>query len=197
MTRIVLASTSATRLALLRDAGLEVSVQAPGVDEAAVIEATGPDLPPADTAEILAHAKAAAVSGSDPDAVIIGADQTLELDGALMMKAIDGQDLRRKLLALRGREHLLHSAVAVARRGAVVWSHVAEARMTMRDFSPEFLGRYVAAGGRDLLGSVGGYRIEGLGIQLFERIEGSHFAILGLPLLPLLHWLRAEGLMES
>lgn len=189
---IVLASTSRTRATILRQAGVTLDIEGPNVDEAAIVTAAGADMSPADLAELLARVKAETVSQRHPQALVIGADQTLDLDGGLMTKARDSADLRKKLLALRGRHHELHAAVACAHGGQTIWSTIDHARLTMREFSPEFLGAYMAREGGDLLDSVGGYRLEGHGAQLFHDINGDYFTILGLPLLPLLTWLREQ-----
>lgn len=196
---VVLASASRSRRELLESAGLEVEAVASGLDERAVIAAIGEDetLPPADVAAILAAAKAETVSEIRPGAIVIGADQTLEFDGELFVKPQSIEEARSNLLRLRGKTHLLHSAVAVLRDGRQVWTGVETAALTMRDFSPRFLGRYTAAAGADLLDSVGSYRVEGLGVQLFERIDGDHSTILGLPLLPVLTELRRLGALEK
>lgn len=196
---VVLASASRSRLALLQAAGIEVEAVASGLDERAVIEAIAEDeaLPPADVASILAAAKAETVSERRPGAIVIGADQTLELDGDLFVKPETVEEARGNLLRLRGKTHLLHSAVAIVRDGQQIWSGVETAALTMRDFTPQFLGRYVAAAGADLIDSVGSYRVEGLGLQLFERIDGDHSTILGLPLLPVLAELRRLGVLEK
>lgn len=200
MTQLILASTSPTRRRLLANAGLAFEAVAPGVDEEAVVDLArrgGDALDPADVADILARLKAEAVSAAHPDAIVIGCDQTLDLEGELLTKAPDMDALRKKLLHLRGRRHMLHAAVACARAGETIWDFRDSAALTMRDFSPEFLGRYLAAEGSDLLGSVGGYRLESAGVQLFSAIEGSYFTILGLPLLPLLAWLRTKEFLEE
>lgn len=190
---IVLASASATRAGLLRAAGVPFEAEAPGVDEAAVkagllAEGVGAR----DIADALAELKALRVSGRRPG-LVVGSDTTLELDGALLDKAADVTEARSHLLALRGRTHRLHSAVVAARDGVVIWREVATARMTVRAFSDAFLDGYVAQAGAALTGSVGAYWYEALGVQLFERVEGDHFAILGMPMLGLLDLLRRHG----
>lgn len=197
---VVLASASTTRLDMLVAAGLAVEAVSSGLDERAVIAAIASDhdpLPPADVATILAEAKAQTVSEQRAGAIVIGADQTLELDGNLFTKPDDVEQARRNLLAMRGKTHLLHSAVSIVRDGETLWTRNEQAALTMRDFSPEFLGRYSAAAGDDMLTSVGCYRLESLGIQLFDKIDGDWFAILGLPLLPLLAALRDLGIVET
>jgi septum formation protein len=193
---VVLASTSVSRRALLRGAGIDFEAIAPDVDEPAVKRA----LPDADALELareLADRKALDVSRRRPDAVVVGGDQTLSCGGQLFDKPGTVADACVQLRALRGRMHELQSAVSVARDGEVAWRHVASARLTMRTFSDDFMDRYVAVSGKWLTTSVGAYRLEGPGAQLFERIEGDYFTILGLPLLPLLGWLRGAGVLRS
>lgn len=141
----------------------------------------------------LAEAKARKVSQGRPGDLVIGADQGLECEGAWFDKPRDRNEARQQLLALRGRTHRLLSAVAVATDERVLWRHVEEARLTMRVFSDDFLESYLTRSGDDVLQSVGAYRLEGIGAQLFQKIEGEYFTILGLPLFPLLDFLRNEG----
>lgn len=191
---VVLASGSAARVHLLTRAGVDFEVVRPGVDEAAAKAALlAEGLLPRDVADALAELKALRVSRAAPGALVIGADQTLELDGALLSKPPTPAAARAQLLALRGRLHRLHSAVVVARAGAPVWREVATARMHVRAFSDAFLDAYLAREEGAVLESVGGYRIEGLGAQLFSRVEGDTPAIMGLPLTGLLELLRAHG----
>lgn len=190
---IVLASTSAARRAVLDGAGVAYEPVAPGVDEDAAKQtllAAGHDA--RGIADALAELKAAKVSRTRPG-LVIGADQTLEFEGRLYDKAADLETARARLLALRGGTHRLHSAVVAARDGAPVWRELSTAALTMRPFSEAFLDDYLAREGEGLLGSVGCYRLEGLGAQLFSKIEGDYFAILGLPLLGLLDLLRSHG----
>jgi nucleoside triphosphate pyrophosphatase len=199
--QIVLASASKTRRDLLVAAGLEVEAVPSGLDERAMIAAIADDnadgLPPADVAAVLAAAKAETVSQARAGDIVIGADQTLELDGDLFVKPETVEEARSNLLRLRGKTHLLHSAVSIVRDGDSLWSGLETVALTMRDFSPQFLGRYSVAAGTDMLESVGSYRIEGLGLQLFERIEGDHTTILGLPMLPVLTELRKLGVVDK
>lgn len=193
---VVLASTSISRRMLLEGAGLHFVAMSPDVDETSVKR----EMAITDGAALamtLADRKALAVSTKRPDAVVIGGDQTLACDGQLFDKPADIEAARVQLRALRGRVHELQSAVSVARGGAVVWRHRESARLTMRPFSDDFMDRYVAVSGATLITSVGAYRLEGPGAQLFERIEGDYFTILGLPLLPLLSWLREAGMLRS
>jgi len=188
---IILASTSPFRRRLLENAGLTIKPEAPNVDERALeapLEGTG--VTPDEVALILAEAKAAEVSTRYPDSWVIGGDQTLSLEDRIFHKPKDMEDARRHLLALSGKTHLLNSAVVLARGGEAVWTHVSIASMTMRPLDPAFIGRHLARVGDKALASVGAYQIEGEGIQLFEKIEGDYFTIVGVPLLPLLAKLR-------
>lgn len=195
---IILASTSPFRRALLENAGVAFDVDRPQVDERAVEEAVATSgVTPAEIALILAQAKAEEVSARQPASLVIGCDQTLSFEGQLLHKPKDMEEARRRLLAFSGQTHFLHSAVVVARGGLMIWSHVAEAAMTMRPLDPGFAGRHLARVGEKALSSVGAYQVEGEGIQLFERIEGDHFTIVGLPLLPLLKALRELGAIDG
>lgn len=191
--RLILASRSAARSAVLAGAGARFETAAAPVDEAfekvrLLAEGAGPR----EVAEALAVLKARAVE-APPGGLVIGADQTLDLDGELFDKAASLAEARTRLQRLRGRTHQLHAAVAVVRDRELIWREAATAALTMRDFSDAFLDGYLAADGDQLLGSVGCYRLEGPGAQLFSAIEGDYFAILGLPLLGLLDLLRREG----
>ena len=152
---------------------------------------------PAELAVALADAKAIAVNRAEPAAIVIGADQTLEVDGARWTKPGTIDEARRQLERLSGRTHALHAGVAVARNGQIAWRHLDTARMTVRELSASFIESYLAEVGDRALASVGAYQIEAIGIQLFERIDGDFFTILGLPLLPLLNWLRGENVIPS
>ncbi len=195
---LVLASGSTIRAELLRNAGLYFAVQPADVDERAVeaplLEA---GFPPEDLATVLAEAKANDVSNARPDDLVIGADQILAFEGERHTKPGDMEAARRQLLAFSGKTHELLSAVVLSRGGEAVWRHVSVARLTMRKLSPSFVGLYLSRVGEDAFSSVGAYQLEGLGVQLFERIEGDYFTVLGLPLLPLLAQLRAEGVLEA
>ena len=200
MPSIALASSSPTRQRLLRSAGIEFQAITALVDEAVVREtltADGETIEPGDMAEILARAKAEDVSARHPDAVVIGADQVLSLGDEVFNKPGMLDAARDTLLALRGRTHQLHTAVAIAENGETSWVFVDTAHMTMRDFSPVFLGRYLALAGGEVLDSVGAYQLEGPGIQLFEKVDGDFFSILGLPFLPLLRELRARKVITE
>ncbi len=192
--RLILASKSAARRAVLTDAGVPFTVQVADVDEEAL---KTPGVDPVELAVELARAKALAVSRHDADAWVLGADQTLAFDGGLVSKAPTLAAARERLVAMRGRTHQLHSGAALARNGQVVWSGVDTVEMRMRGFSDTFLDAYLAAEGEALLGCVGSYRLEGLGSQLFEAVEGDYFTVLGLPLWPVLAELRRAGVIVS
>jgi nucleoside triphosphate pyrophosphatase len=194
---IVLASKSAARRGVLAGAGVPFEVAVAGVDEDAVkASLLAEGATPRDVADALAELKAIRVSRAK-DGLVVGSDQTLELDGKLYDKAQDLETARERLRILRGRPHKLHSAVVVAKDGTPIWRDLSTATLTMRDFSDEFLEAYLAAEGPEALGSVGCYRLEGPGAQLFSAIEGDYFAILGLPLLGLLDFLRQHGALAS
>ncbi|MDP3899362.1 MAG: Maf-like protein [Mesorhizobium sp.] len=196
--RIILASASPFRKAMLENAGIACDVVPANVDERAIEAAIGDSgVTPADVARILAEAKAQEVSARFPDALVIGSDQTLSLGDEILHKSNDMDAARKRLLQLSGKIHDLNSSVALARRGETIWAHTGIARMTMRKFDPAFVGRYLSAAGPQVLASVGVYQIEGPGIQLFEAIDGDHFTIIGLPLLPLLKALRDEGAIDG
>ncbi|HYM17590.1 MAG TPA: Maf family nucleotide pyrophosphatase [Micropepsaceae bacterium] len=195
---IVLASTSTSRRAILEAAGIAFTAIAPNVDEEQVrglLEGEGAY--PQTIAEALADAKAIAVSERYPEALVLGADQLLVCEDRIFAKARDEPEARETLRSLRAREHELIGAAAIAKEGAVVWRHTDHARLTMRDFSDVFLDDYIRAEMPDILSSVGCYRIEGRGAQLFSRVAGDHFSIRGLPLLPVLEAFRTAGALAS
>jgi septum formation protein len=195
---LILASGSATRAALLRGAHISFSSVAPGVDEDAVkAEALAAGRTPAQVAMLLAETKSLAVSAAHRAALVIGADQVLELDGVMLSKAPDMAAVKAQLAALSGKTHRLLSAICVARDGAVPWRHLGEARMTMRSLPPAEIDRYLLVAGAAILSSVGAYHYEGLGAHLFSAVEGDQSTILGLPLLPLLGFLRTQGISFS
>lgn len=196
---LILASGSKSRARILEAAGLAFIVEPPGLDEAVMRQAVSGErsLSPHDVAEVLARAKAEAVSDLARQAYVIGGDQVLALGETVFSKPDSMEAARRQLLDLRGKTHTLHTAVAVATNGETIWAETTIATLTMRKLSPEFIGRYLAAAGDEVLNSVGAYQLESLGVQLFEKIDGDYFSILGLPLLPLLDALRREGAIES
>jgi len=198
MTEIVLASKSRHRAELLSNAGVSYRAMSANIDEREVetplIEA---DLGGQDVAEFLAIAKANDVSNKVPDAYVIGCDQTLTLEGQLMHKPEDMEAARRRLLALSGKTHELNSAVAIVRNGETLWSYVEVCEITFRKLDPGFVGRHLAGVGDTVLSSVGAYQIEGPGVQLFEKVKGDFFSIIGLPILPLLEQLRKFDLVDG
>ena len=195
MTALILASKSTARRAVLEGAGVSFEPVGSGVDEdAAKVQLAGRGATPRQVAEALAEDKALAVSVGRPE-LVIGADQTLEFQGQLYDKAETLEAARERLQTLRGKPHQLHSAVVAAQGGAVVWRETQSATLRMRDFSDAFLEAYLAAEGEAALGSVGCYRLEGMGLQLFAKIEGDYFTILGLPMLGLLDLLRRRGVL--
>jgi septum formation protein len=193
----VLASKSAARRAVLEGAGVAFEAVDSGFDEdAAKARLKGEGASPKAVAEALAEGKALKVSAARPG-LVIGSDQTLELDGRLFDKVATLEQARARLVLLRGRPHQLHSAVALARGGQVLWRQTQSATLTMRGFSDAFLEDYLAREGEAALGSVGCYRLEGLGVQLFAAIDGDYFTILGLPLMGLFEHLRSEGVLPA
>ncbi|WP_336744666.1 Maf family nucleotide pyrophosphatase [Aureimonas altamirensis] len=195
---IILASGSVHRRRLLEQAGIAVEAVASSIDERAVEESFGDaEVTAEDLASILAEAKATDVSEGFAGRFVVGADQTLELDGVLLHKPASMEEARRALLALSGRTHKLHSAYALVRSGVVLKRHVETASITLRPLTPAEIGQYLAKAGEAVLGSVGAYQIEGPGILLMDRIEGDFFTIVGLPLLPLVKDLQAEGALDD
>jgi len=188
----VLASKSEVRHLILAQAGIPHIVVPADIDERAIERQAVDDV---DTALLLAREKALAIGARNPDAVVLGADQTLLLGQQRFSKPKSKSAAREQLAALCGRTHELHSAVAVARGKSLAFEHCDVARLTMRAFSESFLQAYLAAAGNAVTASVGAYQLERSGIQLFEHIDGDYFTILGLPLLPLLQFLRREGLL--
>ena len=194
--RIILASASAARRSVLEAAGLRFEVRAAAVDEALIKEtAQAEGIPPADAALMLADAKAERIARREPEALVIGCDQLLVCEGRWFDKPAGASAARGHLLALRARRHELVTVVVCHRHGGRIWQDVAVPRLTMRDFSDAFLDAYLAVEGDRVTQSVGAYRLEGPGVQLFSRIEGEHAAILGLPLLSLLGFLRQHGVL--
>lgn len=197
MTEIILASKSIHRQKLLENAGVKFTPMSANINER---EVEGPlikaGLGGEDVAEVLAIAKAADISKSNTDAYVIGCDQTLSFEGELLHKVKDMEGAQRRLLQLSGKKHHLNSAVALVRNGETLWSHVEVATIKFRKLDPGFIGRHLSDAGKTVLSSVGAYQIEGLGVQLFEKVEGDYFSIIGLPVLPLLAELRKLGLVE-
>ena len=191
---LLLASGSEIRATLLRNAGLRFDIARPRVDEDAIraslrAEETGPR----DVADALAEFKAVKVSDKHPGALVIGCDQVLDLDGAVLTKPESPAAARQQLMDLRGKTHRLLSAVVICENGRPLWRHVGIARLTMRDFSEGYLDAYLTRNWPEVGNSVGAYMLEAEGVRLFSRIEGDYFTILGLPLIELLTWLGIRG----
>lgn len=193
---LVLASASRSRRQLLGGAGLRFEAEAAGIDESDVkesLKAEGAE--PIQAAETLAELKAARISARRPGALVIGADQLLACESRWYDKPPDFEAAAEQLLSLAGKTHSLETAVCVVRNGTRLWHHNTVCRLTMRPVTRPFVDRYLEAAGPAVLESVGGYQLEGLGVQLFSRIQGDFFEILGLPLLPLLGFLRDRGVV--
>ena len=195
---LILASASPTRLAMLRAAGLVVTSEPARIDEVAIRAAlTFEGASPQDQADALAEMKARKIAQRQPKALVLGADQILSLKGAVFSKPETLAEARSQIKSLRGQTHLLHAAAVLYDQGAPIWRLTQTARLTMRDVSDAYLDAYLARNWSAVSGSVGGYLIESEGIRLFDHIEGDHFTILGLPLLPLLSYLASRGLIPS
>ena len=193
---LILASTSPTRLQMLRAAGLDPTPIAPRVDEATIRDAlVAEGASPRDIADTLAEMKARKVAEKHPTGLVLGCDQVLALDRATFAKPETPDDARAQLQALRGKTHALLSAAVVYENAEPVWRHISEARLTMHDFTDAYLDDYVTRNWDSIRHSVGGYKIEEEGVRLFSAIQGDHFTILGLPLLPLLAWLGTKGMI--
>lgn len=195
---LLLASSSAIRLQLLRNAGLEVSAQPARIDEDSLRQSLEAEAArPRDIADALAEMKAAKLSDRFPQALVLGCDQVLDLKGRVFTKPATPADARSQLLALRGQTHALLSAAVLYDAGQPIWRHVGQARLTMRDFSDSYLDSYIARNWPEISHSVGAYLLEAEGVRLFDRIEGDYFTILGLPLLPLLSYLATRGFIPA
>ena len=191
---LILATQSRARQTLLANAGIDFKAIPADIDERGVQQSSGLTSP-GEIAALLAREKARAVSNRQPRQIVVGADQTLALGARLFSKPAGRAQAAVQLRALAGNRHQLHSAVAVARDGKILFEAVSVAEMTMRPLTEAEIEAYLSAAGEAVTSSVGAYQLEGLGVHLFERIEGDHFTILGLPLLPLLAFLRSERLL--
>lgn len=198
MVDLILASGSAARREMLEAAAIDVAVDPARIDEGAMIAALrGEGARPRDVADALAEAKARKVSGRHPGALVLGADQILDLDGEIFVKAPDREAAAAQLGRLSGRRHDLLSAACAFEDGRAVWRHVARARMGMRPIGPDYLNAYLDRNWPAVAGAVGCYMIEGEGVRLFEAIDGDVWTIRGLPMLPLLSWLMARGTLPA
>jgi septum formation protein len=193
---LVLASRSDVRGKVLAAAGLRFEIRPAQIDERAVEAQVGP-LDAAAAARLLARKKAESVAAAQPGRLVLGADQTLARGSKRFSKPADRAEAAEQLRELRGRPHELNSALALVRDGELLFEHVDRARLTMRNFSDAFLNDYLDMAGAAALASVGGYQLEGVGVHLFERVDGDYFTILGLPLLPLLAFLREKELVAG
>lgn len=197
---LILASGSSARSAMLRRAGVSFSIVRPDVDEETARNSlAADDVTTEEAAAALARLKASRGSGftNDANAIVLGADQLLEFQGHWLGKAADRAAAAQRLQALAGKSHRLVSSVVAFRGGREIWHDTDIATLTLRRLTPKFIEHYLNAEGEDILTSVGCYRIEGKGVQLMDRVEGDHFTILGLPLLPLLRFLRDQGVLNS
>ncbi len=194
---LVLASKSSVRRALLEAAGIPLKIEPAAIDERAIESSKAASASAGNVALLLAREKALEVAGRKSKSTVLGADQTLALGARRFSKPANALAAREQLKALAGKTHELHAAVAVAQGGEIVFETVATARLTVRPLSESFLDAYLAAAGERVSSSVGAYQLERLGVHLFERVEGDHFTILGLPLLPLLAYFRSAGLVAS
>ncbi|MGY5809375.1 Maf-like protein [Rhizobium sp. LEGMi198b] len=195
---LILASSSPFRRMLMQNAGLHFQAVAAQIDERAIEapleqDGAGPDA----VALVLAKAKAKEVSDRFPGALVIGSDQTMSLGDEVFHKPKTMADAENHLRTLSGKTHRLNSAIALARNGDIIWEHVSHAELTMRDFSPDFVHRHLSRVGEKALSSVGAYQLEAEGIQLFSKIDGDYFTIVGLPMLPLLQQLRELGVIDG
>ena len=198
VSNLILASGSAIRAKMLRDAGVDFSVDIPRVDEETILRSLESEgAKPSDISDTLAEYKARRIADKNPSSIVIAADQILALNGQIYSKPKDMAQAREHLQALKGQGHQLLSAVVVYEDAKPVWRHVGRAQLAMRDFSDAFLDDYLAKTGPDILHCVGCYKLESDGVNLFSRVQGDHFTILGLPLLELLAFLRTRGALPT
>ncbi|MBT8153602.1 Maf family protein [Epibacterium ulvae] len=197
-THIVLASGSEIRAQLLRNAGLELSVVRPRVDEESIKHALlAENAAPRDIADALAEAKARKVSGKEPHSLVLGCDQVLDFDRTILSKPTSPEDALAQLIQLRGKRHTLLSAAVIYRGGEPIWRHVGQVRMYMRMSSDAYLQGYVARNWDSIRHSVGAYKLEEEGVRLFTNVEGNYFNVLGLPLIELINYLGLQGVIEQ
>ncbi len=196
MASVILASSSNIRAKLLQDAGVPFCIASAKIDEPAIIASlTADNAKPNEIADTLAEYKAARIGTKHIDKLVIGCDQILVCEKQIYEKATTPAEAREKLLSLRGKAHQLISAVVIFENGKPVWRHIGRAQLVMRNFSDDYLTEYIQQNGNDLLSSVGCYKIEGSGAQLFTHIQGDYFTILGIPLLEVLGFLRTRGVL--
>ncbi len=194
---LILASKSLARRTMLSAAGIPIEIVHAQIDERAIERTLGEKRDPDELALLLSWEKASAVSFKLPSRIVVGADQTLAMGSVRFNKPADRDEARAQLRILRGQSHTLQSAVTLVQDGSVLFKVVDTARLRMRNFSDKFLEEYLEAAGPSVTQSVGGYQLEKLGVHLFERVEGDYFTILGMPLLPLLAFLRQQGFLKE
>ncbi len=196
--RLILASSSKARHAMLTNAGIECEAVASMIDEDGYKQAMKAEgASAAEAAETLAEMKALRMYRQQPDAIVIAADQMLECNGIWFDKPMDRDNTRAQLLALRGKSHKLVSAAVIYKEGSRIWGTIDTAHLTVRNFTDEWLEDYLDAAGEDIYRCVGGYQLEGFGAQLFTEIRGDYFTVLGMPLLPLIGFLRDHGVLKA
>ncbi|TNF64252.1 MAG: septum formation protein Maf [Rhodobacteraceae bacterium] len=196
-TPIILASASQVRARLLRDAGVEVQIEKPRVDEETIKRALlAEDAPPRDIADTLAETKARKISDKFPGRLVLGCDQVLDFQGRLLSKPVTPEDALNQLRQMRGQRHMLLSAAVIYENGEPLWRHVGQVRLLMRDASDAYLEGYVARNWDSIRHAVGAYKLEEEGVRLFARIDGDHFNVLGMPLLEILAFLTLRGAIE-